>query len=177
MEFGLKLVEGESIVHPSVDLRRLAGGDGYGLFASSAIAAGSTIILWTCHNVVTFDQLLQERREVQENAIQLTDEYFSIGEREKADFLNHSCEPNCGVVGQMLITAMRDIMEDEELCIDYAMMDSKPICEFRCCCGSKNCRGNITCNDWKRLDLRLKYRGYFSSYIQSKINQLEVLEG
>lgn len=35
--------------------------------------------------------------------------------------LNHSCEPNCGMLGQTLIIAMRDIGPGEELCFDSAV--------------------------------------------------------
>lgn len=36
-------------------------------------------------------------------------------------FLNHSCEPNVGILGQIIFVAMRNIDSGEELTIDYAL--------------------------------------------------------
>ena len=41
--------------------------------------------------------------------------------------LNHSCEPNLGLQGQIAFVAMRDIAADEELTFDYAMTDDEDI--------------------------------------------------
>lgn len=86
-------------------------------------------------------------------------------------FLNHSCEPNVGILGQILFVAMRDVDSGEELTIDYAMFgaDKDPM---RCNCRASTCRGLITGSDWKSKKLQVKYRGYFSAYIQLKINEL-----
>jgi SET domain-containing protein len=86
-------------------------------------------------------------------------------------FLNHSCEPNVGILGQIIFVAMRNIDSGEELTIDYAMFgaNKKPM---QCNCRFSNCRGLITASDWKIKKLQVKYRGYFSSYIQLKINDI-----
>lgn len=88
-------------------------------------------------------------------------------------FLNHSCEPNVGILGQIIFVAMRDIDCGEELTIDYAMFgaDKEPM---KCNCRSSNCRGTITASDWKIEKLQLKYKGYFSSYIQLKIDHMTI---
>jgi SET domain-containing protein len=41
-------------------------------------------------------------------------------------FLNHSCEPNVGVQGQIVFVAMRDIAAGEELTLDYATINHEP---------------------------------------------------
>ena len=38
-------------------------------------------------------------------------------------FLNHSCEPNVGVQGQIVFVAMRDVAAGEELTLDYGTID------------------------------------------------------
>jgi len=88
------------------------------------------------------------------------------------DFFNHSCNPNTGIKGQILLVAMRDIKPGEEITFDYAMTDSDYDDYFKCNCGAKNCRRIITGNDWKKPALQKKYRGYFSYYLQEKINKL-----
>lgn len=84
-------------------------------------------------------------------------------------FLNHSCEPNVGILGQIIFVAMRDIRIDEELTIDYAMFGANKE-PMRCNCQSAFCRELITDLDWRIEVLQVKYRGYFSSYIQLKID-------
>ncbi len=83
-------------------------------------------------------------------------------------YLNHSCDPNCGVRGQITFVAMRSIKRGEELTIDYAMTDSGGEA-MTCNCGSPSCRSIIRGADWKKPELQRKYRGYFSSYLAEKI--------
>ena len=89
---------------------------------------------------------------------------------------NHSCDPNAGFRGQIFLVAMRDIKKGEQVSFDYAMVLSKAknakVYKIKCLCGSKKCRGYITDNDWKKLELQKKYRGYFQWYLQEKINNL-----
>ena len=83
--------------------------------------------------------------------------------------LNHSCDPNLGIQGQIVFVALRDIEKDEELTFDYAMTDDENY-EMECNCGSRQCRGTITGKDWMRKDLQNKYDGYFSWFTQRKID-------
>lgn len=83
-------------------------------------------------------------------------------------FINHSCQANVGMQGNVIIVAMRDIEAGEELCLDYAMIFNNDM-KFECQCGLKNCRKIVTGKDWMRKDLREKYQTYFSSYILKKI--------
>jgi hypothetical protein len=85
-------------------------------------------------------------------------------------FLNHSCEPNVGIQGQIIFLAMRPIAVGEELTIDYAMFgaNSRPM---RCRCKAATCRELITRQDWQRTDLQRKYGQYFSSYLLDKMRR------
>jgi hypothetical protein len=90
-----------------------------------------------------------------------------IGE---GDYVNHSCNPNAGLSGQIGLVAMRDIKIGEEVCFDYAMCDTMPYDEFTCGCGSLNCRGKVGGDDWKKPVLQKRYSGYFSPHVQRRIN-------
>ena len=76
--------------------------------------------------------------------------------------------------------AMRDIDISEHVTFDYAMcLHASPEMlryELECLCGSANCRGIITEDDWKLPDLQKKYDGYFSWYLQEKINKLKIIK-
>ena len=54
----------------------------------------------------------------------------SVPPFDPADFVNHSCDPNCGIVGAVLLVARRAIEAGEEICFDYAMTDSDDYDEF-----------------------------------------------
>jgi hypothetical protein len=63
---------------------------------------------------------------------------------------------------------MRDIDGGEELTTDYAMFDTSSG-EMTCRCGRPACRGRITGSDWRIPELQARYAGYFSSYVQRRI--------
>jgi len=61
-----------------------------------------------------------------------------------AEFINHSCDPNCHAVivrGHILYVALRDIEPGEELTVDYRFEPDVPT--VRCICGMQRCRGTI----------------------------------
>ena len=102
-----------------------------------------------------------------------TDLYLLSGDTpEPGDLLNHSCEPNCGMLGQTLVVAMRDIAPGEELCFDYAMCDASDYNEFRCLCEQPACREVVTGSDWRNRGLQAKYAGWFSPYLTRRIAAL-----
>jgi hypothetical protein len=41
---------------------------------------------------------------------------------------------------------------------------------MQCVCGSEKCRRKITEEDWRLPELRRRYKGYFSQYLQEKID-------
>ena len=91
---------------------------------------------------------------------------------EPADCFNHCCHPNAGMSGQVALVAMRDIAPGEKVTFDYAMSDGSDYDEFECACGAPECRGKVTGSDWRRPELWDRYAGYFSPYLQRRINAL-----
>lgn len=83
-------------------------------------------------------------------------------------YINHSCDPNVGVDGDIGLVAMRDVEVGEEFCFNYAM-DTTADYRLECNCGSKLCRGVVTGEDWKNKELQERYGIYFSWYILKKI--------
>ena len=82
-------------------------------------------------------------------------------------FLNHSCEPNVGFAGNIVLVAMRDIGTGEELTTDYALFDDYDGA-MECRCGTASCRGVIDGRDWRRPELQRRYGPYFSWYLQRR---------
>ena len=152
---------------------RPAGHKGWGSFALEHIPAGETVAAFGgCIVSAALLQTLSEDR--QGRSIQVdTDLYLLSGHTpEPGDMLNHSCEPNCGLLGQMLLVAIRDIAPGEELSFDYAMCDASDYDEFRCLCAEPTCRKIVTGSDWRDPDLQEKYAGWFSPYLARRIAAL-----
>ena len=87
--------------------------------------------------------------------------------RNKAKFINHSCNPNCEVDifdGKIWISSIKNIKKDEELSYDYGYtFDKEDYKDHICKCGSKNCIGFIISSDeWK------KYLRYLRKIINKK---------
>ena len=147
-----------------------AGAKGLGIFAAAAIPAGTTVAGFG-GNVVDraeFDTLDEAWRT---HSLQIDDQLYmvSMPPFAPADLVNHSCEPNCGIIGSCLLVAITAIEVGDELCFDYAMTDTNDYDEFVCSCGTASCRRLITGGDWKIPELQERYAGFFSSYITRKI--------
>lgn len=112
-------------------------------------------------------------KEWQEFDIQVSDDLFwgatTKSELEIGDYLNHSCEPNCGMSGALKIVTMKNIEPKEELTFDYTKTESHNF-KMKCECKKKLCRKIISGNDWKNKELQKRYSGYFSPYLQEKID-------
>lgn len=143
-----------------------------GVFAAAPIRKGELISLWG-GRIVGADQIDPSMPNFTQQILQIEDNfYLATPAMEDADCFNHSCNPNVGMSGQIGLLAMRDIESGEEICLDYAMCDGSNYDEFDCTCGSPNCRGRITGEDWKRPELWERYEGYFSPYLQRRIAAL-----
>ncbi len=144
---------------------------GFGSRAISVIPAGTSVATFggTALTRVDFAQYEAERRS---RSLQVNTNLIFLGppSREPGDSINHSCEPNCGMRNATTIVAMRDIAVGEELTFDYAMSDASDYDEFDCNCGTTLCRGKVRADDWQLESLRHKYKGFFSPYIQRKID-------
>ncbi len=147
--------------------------EGRGLFGKEPMSKGEIVVVKGGY-VMTKAQRDKVEEKLGPAEIQVTEDLF-IGpttqmEREGAMIhLNHSCEPNLGVQGQIVFVALRDIVKDEELTFDYAMTDDEPY-EMRCNCGATNCRGVVAGRDWMKKEVQQKYDGYFSWFIQRRID-------
>jgi len=145
---------------------------GRGLFARNAIAAGE-IVAVKGGAIMDLDALALIRDEVSPAEIQIEDGLYIVP-RSAAEVesnilcLNHSCNPNVGVRGQITFVAMRDIPVGEELTIDYAMIDGDPSERMSCACSAKECRRIITGDDWRLPELQRRYAGYFSRYLEDR---------
>jgi SAM-dependent methyltransferase len=143
---------------------------GNGLFAQEPVATGEVLVVWagTVMRTEELSNLDVVRRGL---ALQIEDNLHILSQPEPADFVNHSCNPNAGLSGQIALVALRPIGVGEEVCYDYAMSEgsSDQAADFECRCGAADCRGRVTGNDWLRSDLQARYADFFSPYLQRRL--------
>jgi uncharacterized protein len=146
--------------------------EGRGLLAVAPIAAHELVAIKGGH-IVTTTALRSLPERLQNSEIQIAGG-FHLAAVEEAEyepvmlFLNHSCEPNVGFAGNIVLVAMRDISPGEELTTDYALFDDYDGV-MECRCGVPSCRGVIGGRDWQRPDLQRRYGNYFSSYLLQRM--------
>lgn len=141
--------------------------------ARAPIAPGEVIAVWS-GRIVTTEALDTLPPDIRRHTVQVEEGLYqaSLTPDEPPDYINHSCDPNAGLHGQITVVAMQTIRRGEEVTIDYAMCDGSRYDEFDCGCGSPRCRGRITGEDWRDPELWVRYAGYFSPYLQRRIDSL-----
>lgn len=146
---------------------------GHAVRTMRPILAGEVVAIWS-GGILTAQELDALPSEYREHTVQVEEGLFltSFVPDDPADFINHSCDPNAGMSGQIVLVAMRDIGAFEEITFDYAMTDGDPYDEFTCACGTPLCRGRVTGDDWRLPELWRRYEGYFSPYLQRRIDRL-----
>jgi uncharacterized protein len=147
---------------------------GRAVFARDVIEPGELVAIWS-GRIVTAEELDELTPEFRRHTVQVEEGLYlaSLTPDEPPDFINHSCEPNAGLDGQIAIVALHRIAPGEEVTIDYAMCDGSAYDEFDCECGSSACRGRVSGEDWRNPTLWERYAGHFSPYLQRRIEALQ----
>jgi hypothetical protein len=148
--------------------------NGVGVFAGERISAGEEIL--------TFLGPLIERRDMPEIRSQDEDYYLQVDDDMFLgpsgwidDYINHSCNPNSGVVieGQVSkLVAIQNISRRDEIRFDYSTTMYRPILVMKCRCGSPRCRGQVVDFIYLPEEIQAKYigLGVVPAYISSRIS-------
>ncbi|MDX9864510.1 MAG: SET domain-containing protein-lysine N-methyltransferase [Anaerolineaceae bacterium] len=164
-----------SYINPKLEARHFPQKGGSGIFAREAVQEGELLTMWG-GQILTEEAYRLLPAERQNHGIQVWDFLYQVQLHpgtDPADFFNHSCNPNAGLNSPISLIALRDIHMDEEICFDYAMSDSSDYDQFICQCGAPQCRGKVTGQDWQIPELQKRYQGYFSPYLQQRINKMK----
>jgi hypothetical protein len=162
-----------SYLSPKLRGRLKADKSGNSIFAIEPIKKGELIAVFggVVYEWEDFIHLPEREKML---CIQVEDRHFLVPRPiSEGDYVNHSCNPNAGLSGQIGLVAMRDIKIGEEVCFDYAMSDTMAYDEFECLCGAPTCRGKVGGNDWQRPELQKKYAGFFAPHVQRKIDAVK----
>lgn len=157
-------------------------GYGNGVFAKNNIRKDEDVAVFGGY-VVAIKDLPSIRKQMKDaydivlqTGYQITDELIfspiSKDQFSTIEYLNHSCDPNCGFKSQLELVAMRNIQKGEEITIDYAMCITSDIFSLeKCLCDTIRCRQRVSGDDWMDNVLQKRYEGYFQPYIEEKIKK------
>jgi SET domain-containing protein len=119
---------------------------GIGLFATDLISTGARVIEYVGAKIGSEEML---RRCAAGNffifALQNGEYIDGSVDQNLAQFINHSCEPNCEIRWEedhIWIVALRDIAPGEEITFNYTY-DLEDYRRYPCNCGSPHCVGYI----------------------------------
>jgi len=161
---------------PRIEVRK-SKISGNGSFAKIPIKKGEKIIQWGGGVLVSkkdFEKGLKEGKYKPETAVNFTEDIKWVETANSPDtpdaYLNHSCNPNLWFIENWALATKKNIKTGEELTFDYSTGENYPL-KYKCKCGSKNCRKNITGKEWRNKLFRKKYSVHFSPYIQELINK------
>ena len=150
---------------------------GNGLFAKEDIRK-SEVVAVKGGSILTENQLSAVNDKIEAAQMQVADGLYisPVVETDREAgmlYTNHSCDANMGLQGQIVFVTLRDVEKNEELTIDWAMLDDGDY-QLPCNCQLPQCRKILTGKDWMQKQLQQEYRGYFSWHMQNKIDQLSL---
>ena len=169
------------MIHPSIEVR-VSTIAGRGLFAKGFITKGEIVWKQDAHEKsYPVSEISQWPDEVQSYfyslAWQTGPEMYSgpthEGESDPGDYMNHSCEPNCGFKGDTEMVAIRDIQPGEEVVYDYVMSEFDRELILQCSCTSARCRKKITNRDLLVPELVDRYGFYLTSHVRKFVSSLQ----
>ncbi|MEK7623542.1 MAG: SET domain-containing protein-lysine N-methyltransferase [Patescibacteria group bacterium] len=121
--------------------------NGQGVFAGRDFSVGERVLEYKGPLVHGSDIPKDDFYGLGDRYVQIGQDLFLGASDEIDDYLNHSCNPNAGIVVEgntVNVVAIRPIPAGEEIVWDYSTtLDMKGEWEVRCTCGSSNCRGFV----------------------------------
>lgn len=114
---------------------------GTGVFATRRFRAGEEVLQFVgeVRDVDAFGDLT--------HALQIGPRQFISSSGGLDDYVNHSCDPNCGIRdtdGRVVLFALVDIEKSSEITFDYATTQTGGFFVFDCQCGVAGCRGRVS---------------------------------
>jgi SET domain-containing protein len=85
--------------------------------------------------------------------------------------MNHSCDPNVGLLSDGIYISIRPITRGQEACIDYGTFETWKDWQMQCNCGAENCRGTITSHDYELPDLQVRLGRWFAPYLRRYVEE------
>jgi uncharacterized protein len=154
--------EADCWLHPSVEVRD-SPIEGRGLFATSALAAGTVVgrLGGRLVDTAVMRELVADatagRSPYVDTITVLEDLHLVLPPRQPVGYGNHSCDPALWHTDAFTLAARRDLAAGEEITVDYATQTAEAGFVMACRCESALCRGMVTGADWRRPELQERY--------------------
>lgn len=142
-----------------------------GVFAKKDISKGTKVIEYVGEKITKAEAERRAERQLKNSKNHSVDGGVYIFELNKkydidgkvswnpAQFINHSCDPNCeveNIQGHLWIIAVKEIKKGEEITYNYGY-DLENYEDHPCRCGSKNCKKFIVAKEhWSKLKRKLE---------------------
>lgn len=153
--------------------------EGEGVFAVAPIEAGELVAVFGGYSIDinSLNSIAIEDPDAYSTILsigyQVDDEiiYAPMSEAQYSaiEYLNHSCDANSGFSSAIHLVALQNIMESEEITMDYGTCITSELFEMDCTCGAPLCRKKVTKDDWLLDSVQEKYGSHFQPYILKKI--------
>lgn len=139
-----------------------AGAKGKGVFAVAALKPGDTV--WDYQGEEKWVWDIPEA--LWKYTFQVDpDKYVLPEEGSVGWYLNHSCSPNCVILGRTRIVALRTIEAGEELTFDYSTNVGWDGFAMVCACGSPECRHLVRSYRYLSPELKARYGACVSRFL------------
>jgi S-adenosylmethionine/arginine decarboxylase-like enzyme len=152
-----KLVSRFSYLNKKLNVQTISGKSF--VYATESISKGETVAVWG-GRVVHRDEINTLLNETP--FLQISEDLFMVSPvyddgPDSISLIRHSSSPNCGFKGQISLVAMKDIVRGEEISYDPFM------------------NAYTNAGGYLEKSIREKYYGYFSDYLQRKIDSTDAL--
>jgi len=139
-----------------------AGSKGKGVYAERRIEPGE--LVWEYAGAEKWIKEIPP--ELWQYCFQVDYDRYVVPERGSAGwFLNHSCEPNCVIMGRTKIFALRRIEPGEEVTFDYSTNVGWEGFSMECKCGKKTCRKIVRSYGFLSDELKGRYGACVSGFL------------
>ncbi|HVJ79116.1 MAG TPA: SET domain-containing protein, partial [Hyphomicrobium sp.] len=97
-----------SFLSPKCEVHPTPNRGGHTVVARAAIAKGELIVVWS-GTLVSSEELNDMPPTVRRYSLQVEENQYlvSLSDCEPPDYVNHCCDPNAGLSGQITLVAMR----------------------------------------------------------------------
>jgi hypothetical protein len=124
---------------------------GKAVFANENFKKGDIIVQWK-GPIITKEERPEIHCPEDDRYTQIGPNKYMWASGEIDDFINHSCDPNSGLLFQdkgIFLIAIKNIYKEDEITWDYSTTMDENDWEMDCLCKSKRCRKRI--KDFKHL--------------------------
>ena len=139
-----------------------AAGKGIGVYAERRIEPGE--LVWDYAGEEKWIKDIQPQ--LWQYCFQVDYDRYVLPKKKSAGwYLNHSCEPNCVIMGRTKIVALRRIEPGEEVAFDYSTNVGWEGFSMDCKCGKKSCRKIVRSYSFLSDETKGHYGACVSGYL------------